>query len=107
KGDNWFLASIVALNPDDGSYVWHYQASPGESWDHTATQQIVLADLNTSGTNRRVVMQAPKNGFFYVLDAKTGELISAKNFTDVSWATGIDMKTGRPIANTRARYAAP
>src|SRR4030095_987683 len=104
KGDNWFLASIVALNPDDGSYVWHYQSSPAESWDHTATQQIVLADLDIDGAKRRVVMQAPKNGFFYVLDAKTGELISAKNFTEVSWATGVDMKTGRPIENPEARY---
>lgn len=104
KGDNLFLASIVALDPDDGSYVWHYQSSPGETWDHTATQQIVLADLDIDGSKRRVVMQAPKNGFFYVLDAKTGALISAKNFTAVSWATGIDMKTGRPIENPEARY---
>jgi alcohol dehydrogenase (cytochrome c)/quinohemoprotein ethanol dehydrogenase len=104
KGDNLFLSSIVALKPEDGSYVWHYQSTPGESWDHTATQQIVLADLEIEGTKRRVVMQAPKNGFFYVLDAKTGALISAKNFTKVSWATGIDMKTGRPIENPEARY---
>ena len=104
KGDNLFLASIVALDPDDGSYVWHYQSSPGETWDHTATQQIVLADLQIGDAKRRVVMQAPKNGFFYVLDAKTGELISAKNFTDVSWATHIDMKTGRPVESPMARY---
>jgi len=104
KGDNLFLASIVALDPDDGSYVWHYQSSPGETWDHTATQQIVLADLQIDGATRRVVMQAPKNGFFYVLDAKTGQLISAKNFTDVSWATHIDLKTGRPVENPEARY---
>jgi PQQ-dependent dehydrogenase (methanol/ethanol family) len=81
KGDNLFLSSIVALKPEDGSYVWHYQSTPGESWDHTATQQIVLADLEIDGMKRRVVMQAPKNGFFYVLDAKDGTLISAKNFT--------------------------
>ena len=104
KGDNLFLASIVAIDPDDGSYVWHYQSSPGETWDHTATQQIVVADLTISGAKRRVVMQAPKNGFFYVLDAKTGELISAKNVTDVSWATHIDLKTGRPVENPAARY---
>ena len=104
KGDNLFLASIVALDPDDGAYVWHYQSSPGETWDHTATQQIVLADLAIGGVRRRVVMQAPKNGFFYVLDAKTGELISAKNITDVSWATHIDLKTGRPVENPAARY---
>ena len=80
------------------------RSSPGETWDHTATQQIVLADLQIDGAKRRVVMQAPKNGFFYVLDAKTGQLISAKNFTDVSWATHIDMKTGRPVENPAARY---
>ena len=104
KGDNLFLASIVALDPDDGSYVWHYQSSPGETWDHTATQQIVLADLAINGTKRRVVMQAPKNGFFYVLDAKNGQLISAKNVTDVSWATHVDLKTGRPVENPAARF---
>jgi quinohemoprotein ethanol dehydrogenase len=104
KGDNLFLASIVALDPDDGSYKWHYQSSPGETWDHTATQQIVLADLTINGAKRRVVMQAPKNGFFYVLDAKTGELISAKNITEVSWATHIDLETGRPVENPEARY---
>ena len=104
KGDNLFLASIVALDPDDGSYKWHYQSSPGETWDHTATQQIVLADLEIDGATRRVVMQAPKNGFFYVLDAATGALISARNFTEVSWATHIDMKTGRPVENPEARY---
>src|SRR6185295_11242431 len=104
KGDNLFLSSIVALRPDDGSYVWHYQSTPGESWDHTATQQIVLADLEIGGAKHRVVMPAPKNGFFYVLDAKTGELISANNFTAVSWATHIDMKTGRPVENPAARY---
>jgi alcohol dehydrogenase (cytochrome c)/quinohemoprotein ethanol dehydrogenase len=104
KGDNLFLASIVALDPDDGSYVWHYQTSPGENWDHTATQQMIVADLEIEGTRRRVLMQAPKNGFFYVLDAKTGALISAKNFTDVSWATHIDLQTGRPVENPAARY---
>jgi alcohol dehydrogenase (cytochrome c)/quinohemoprotein ethanol dehydrogenase len=104
KGDNLFLASIVALDPDDGEYKWHYQSTPAENWDHTATQQIIIADLDINGAKRRVVMQAPKNGFFYVLDAKTGELISAKNFTDVSWATHIDMASGRPVETKEARY---
>ncbi|HEX6995215.1 MAG TPA: PQQ-dependent dehydrogenase, methanol/ethanol family [Gammaproteobacteria bacterium] len=103
-GDNLFLSSIVALDPDDGSYVWHYQTTPGETWDYTATQPIVVADLTIDGVERRVVMQAPKNGFFYVLDAKTGELISANNFAAVNWATGIDPETGRPIENPAARY---
>jgi quinohemoprotein ethanol dehydrogenase len=104
KGDNLFLASIVALDPDDGTYVWHYQSSPGETWDHTATQQIVVADLALAGATRRVVMQAPKNGFFYVLDARTGELISAKPITDISWATHVDMATGRPVETSEARF---
>jgi alcohol dehydrogenase (cytochrome c)/quinohemoprotein ethanol dehydrogenase len=104
KGDNLFLSSIVALKPDTGEYVWHYQSTNGESWDHTATQQIIIADLMIDGAPRHVVMQAPKNGFFYVIDAATGKLISAKNFTEISWATGVDLKTGRPIETKQARY---
>jgi len=103
-GDNLFLSSIVALDPDDGSYVWHYQTSPGETWDYTATQHIIVADLPLEDGPRRVVMQAPKNGFFYVLDAKTGKLLSAKNFTRVSWATHVDLETGRPAETLEARY---
>jgi alcohol dehydrogenase (cytochrome c)/quinohemoprotein ethanol dehydrogenase len=106
KGDNLFLSSIVALDPDDGSYKWHYQSTPGETWDHTATQQIIIADLTIDGTQRRVLMQAPKNGFFYVIDAATGKLISAMNFTEIAWATGVDLATGRPIENPAARYNA-
>jgi quinohemoprotein ethanol dehydrogenase len=105
-GDNLFLSSIVALRPDDGSYVWHYQTTPGESWDYTATQPIVVADLAIDGAQRRVVMEAPKNGFFYVLDAKTGQLISADKFAAVNWASGVDLATGRPIENPAARYYA-
>lgn len=104
EGDNLFLSSIVALRPHDGSYVWHYQSTPGETWDHTATQQITIADLVIEGQKRRVIMQAPKNGFFYVIDAATGELISAKNFTEIAWATHVDMKTGRPVETPKARY---
>ena len=103
-GDNLFLSSIVALNADTGEYVWHYQTTPGETWDYTATQQIILADLAIDGRQRKVMMQAPKNGFFYVLDRATGELISAKPYTFVTWATGIDMKTGRPVETVNARY---
>lgn len=103
-GDNLFLSSIVALNPNNGEYVWHYQTTPGETWDYTATQHIILADLNIDGKERRVVMQAPKNGFFYVLDAKTGKLISANNFAPVNWATHIDLETGRPVENPKARF---
>jgi PQQ-dependent dehydrogenase (methanol/ethanol family) len=104
RGDNLFLASIVALDPDDGSYVWHYQTTPGETWDHTATQQIIVADLPINGALRRVVMQAPKNGFFYVLDAKTGALISAEPFTEINWATHVDKETGRPVETPQARF---
>jgi PQQ-dependent dehydrogenase (methanol/ethanol family) len=103
-GDNLFLSSIVALDPDDGSYVWHYQTTPGETWDYTATQPIIVATLTLDGVDRRVVMQAPKNGFFYVLDARSGELISADNFAAVNWAEGIDLETGRPVENPAARY---
>ncbi len=103
-GDNLFLSSILALRPDTGEYVWHYQVVPGESWDYTATQPLMLADLTIDGRERKVIMQAPKNGFFYVLDRITGELISADNYAEVTWATGIDRKTGRPMETPEARY---
>ena len=104
KGDNLFLSSILALRPDTGEYVWHYQTTPGESWDYTATQQIMLADLNIGGQVRKVLMQAPKNGFFYVIDRANGQLLSAKPYANITWASGVDMKTGRPIENPAARY---
>ncbi|WP_231639079.1 PQQ-dependent dehydrogenase, methanol/ethanol family [Sphingomonas profundi] len=104
RGDNLFLSSIVALRPETGEYVWHYQTTPGDSWDFTATQHIVLADLAIGGRVRQVLMQAPKNGFFYVLDRKTGELLSAKPFVPMTWATGVDLKTGRPVEVPGARY---
>jgi len=103
-GDNLFLSSIVALRPATGEYVWHYQTTPGETWDYTAAQHIILADLEIDGQQRMVAMQAPKNGFFYVLDRETGELISAQNYVPVTWATGIDQETGRPIETANARY---
>ena len=96
-GDNLFLSAIVALKPDTGEYVWHYQSTPGETWDFTATQHIVLADLTIDGQPRKVLMQAPKNGFFYVIDRTNGQLISAKPFVPVNWASEIDLKTGRPV----------
>jgi quinohemoprotein ethanol dehydrogenase len=103
-GDNLFLASIVALRADSGEYVWHYQTVPGEQWDYTATQHMILADIEIGGRLRKVLMQAPKNGFFYVLDRATGELISAEKIVPINWATGIDKATGRPIENPEARY---
>ena len=104
KGDHLFLSSIVALKPETGEYVWHYQEVQRDSWDYTAVQQITVADLKIDGKDRHVVMQAPKNGYFYVLDAASGELISAKPIVPLNWSTGIDMKTGRPIMNPAARY---
>jgi quinohemoprotein ethanol dehydrogenase len=103
-GDNLFLSSIVAVRPDTGEYVWHYQTTPGETWDYTATQHMILAELNIDGTERKVIMQAPKNGFFYVIDRETGEFISANNFVPVTWATHIDPKSGRPVETDGARY---
>jgi len=103
-GDNLFLSSIVAINPDTGEYVWHYQTTPGETWDFTATQHMILADLNIDGDQRKVIMQAPKNGFFYVIDRKTGEFISANNFVPANWATHIDVESGRPVEVPDARY---
>ncbi len=103
-GDNLFLTSIMAINPDDGTYRWHYQTTPGETWDYTATQHIIVADVTIDGAERRVVMQAPKNGFFYVLDAATGQLITAEKFVPVSWASHIDLETDRPVEIPEARY---
>ncbi|NQZ96952.1 MAG: PQQ-dependent dehydrogenase, methanol/ethanol family [Myxococcales bacterium] len=105
-GDNLFLSSILALRPDTGELVWHYQTTPGESWDYTATQHMILADLEIDGRERKVLLQAPKNGFFYVLDRATGELLSAEKYAHVTWATRIDLATGRPVEARGARYAA-
>ena len=104
QGDNWFLSSIVAVNADTGAYAWHYQCTPGEEWDFDAVQQLILADLPIDGVTRKVLMQANKNGFFYVIDRQTGKLLSAQNFTPVTWASGVDPKTSRPIENPDIRY---
>jgi quinohemoprotein ethanol dehydrogenase len=104
-GDNLFLSSILALKPDTGEYVWHYQTTPGDSWDYTATQHIILADIKIGDRVRKVAMQAPKNGFFYVLDRETGELISADKYqSDVNWASHVDLATGRPVETPGVRY---
>jgi quinohemoprotein ethanol dehydrogenase len=95
-GDNLFLASIVALRPDTGEYVWHYQETPGDNWDYTSTQPMILADLEIAGKPRKVILHAPKNGFFFVIDRRDGSFISANNFVPVNWATGYDA-SGRPI----------
>ncbi len=103
-GDNLYLSSIVALRADTGAYAWHYQTTPGDDWDYNAAQPMILADLTIDGRARKVLLQAPKNGFFYVLDRLTGEFISAAAYADVNWATHIDPKTGRPVETPEARY---
>ena len=104
KGDNLFLSSIVAVNADTGAYVWHFQISPGEEWDYDAVQQLVLADLTIDGRLRHVIMQANKNGFFYVLDRETGAFISAKAIVPATWGT-VDPKTGRPVRHADVHYS--
>jgi quinohemoprotein ethanol dehydrogenase len=101
---NLFAASIIALRPDTGEYVWHYQENPGDEWDFDSAGQMILADLTIGGHLRQVLLHAPKNGFFYVLDRATGQLLSAKPFTNVTWATGIDLQSGLPIASPSAEY---
>jgi quinohemoprotein ethanol dehydrogenase len=103
-GDNLFLCSIVALDPDTGEYLWHYQTTPGETWDYNSNMDVVLADLEIEGRDRKVILHAPKNGFFYVIDRTSGELISAENFVETTWATHIDLETGRPVEVPGARY---
>lgn len=103
-GDNLYLCSILAINPDNGKLVWHYQTTPGEIWDYTSTMNIVLADIELYGKQRKILMQAPKNGFFYVLDRATGELISAEKFSRANWASHVDMKTGRPVVTGQGWY---
>ena len=103
-GDNLFLASIVAVKADTGEYVWHYQVCPGEQWDCTATMDMSLADLTIDGKPRKVLIQAPKNGFVYVIDRATGQFISAEKFAKVTWADHIDPATGRPVENPGIRY---
>jgi quinohemoprotein ethanol dehydrogenase len=102
--DELFTASILAVHADSGRLAWHYQATPHDRWDFDAVQKLVMADLTLSGQTRRTLMQANKNGFFYILDRKSGELLSAGNYTYVNWASGIDMKTGRPIPTAQSDW---
>jgi quinohemoprotein ethanol dehydrogenase len=103
-GDNLYLCSVVALDAASGEYRWHYQEVPGEEWDYDCTESMILADLRIDGKPRKVLMHAPKDGYFYVLDRRTGEVISANNYVPVNWALGIDPKTGAPRINPQARY---
>jgi quinohemoprotein ethanol dehydrogenase len=102
--DNLFVSSIIAVDADTGAYKWHYQVTPNDNWDFDADQHLVQADLTIHGQPRKVLMQASKNGFFYVIDRTNGQLISAKNYVPTTWASGVDLKTGRPIENPDARY---
>jgi quinohemoprotein ethanol dehydrogenase len=104
-GDNLYLSSILALDPDTGRLKWHYQVTPADNWDYTATQHIILADLEIGGKPRKVLMQAPKNGFFYVLDRVTGELLSADKYIPATWASHVDLETGRPVETPEANYS--
>lgn len=94
RGDNLFLASIVALDGTSGRYKWHYQVNPGESWDYNATMDLALAEIEIGGRQRKVLMTAPKNGFFYVIDLLTGKLISAEPYAKVNWASKMISRRG-------------
>ena len=104
--DNLYVCSIVAVKPDTGKLAWYFQAVPGDSWDFDSVQQLVLADITVKGKPRKVIMQANKDGFYYVLDRVSGQFISGQPFTEVTWAKGLDEATGRPIVNPEARYGA-
>lgn len=104
SGDNLYVASVVAVNPDTGEYVWHYQETPGDSWDYDAVSPMMTADLTFNGEQKHVIIHPSKNGLIYVLEAATGKLISGDAFTGVTWASGVDLVTGRPIEVPGARY---
>jgi quinohemoprotein ethanol dehydrogenase len=104
-GDNLYLSSIVALDADTGEYRWHYQTTPGDNWDYTAVQDIALADMTIDGEDRKVLLQAPKNGFFYVIDRADGKLLRANPFAAVTWATHVDLDTGRPVESDMGDYS--
>jgi len=103
-GDNLFTCSIVALQPDTGEYVWHYQENARDAWDFDSAEDLILADIVVEAHPRKVLLQAPKNGIFYVIDRANGSLILAKPFTSINWATGVDETTGRPLESATARY---
>ncbi|MEO5598193.1 MAG: PQQ-dependent dehydrogenase, methanol/ethanol family [Novosphingobium sp.] len=104
EGDALYTSSIVAVHADTGKYAWHFQETPEDRWDYDSNAQITIADLNVGGKLRHVALHAPKNGYFYMLDATTGQFISAGSFAPQNWTTGIDPKTGRPTINPAAKY---
>jgi quinohemoprotein ethanol dehydrogenase len=103
-GDNLFLSSIVALDADTGKMKWYYQTTPGDNWDYTAVQDMTLADMEVDGKQRKVLLQAPKNGFFYVIDRSDGKLLRANKYVTATWATHVDMETGRPVEDPALSY---
>jgi quinohemoprotein ethanol dehydrogenase len=108
EGDSLYAASIIAVHASNGELAWYFQTTPGENWDYDATQPLMQADLTIGGRARKVIMQANKNGFFYVLDRETGEFISGAPFVNgLTWATGLDPKTGRPIESPGAASLKP
>jgi quinohemoprotein ethanol dehydrogenase len=104
--ENLFAASIIAVKPDTGEYKWHFQLVPGDEWDYDSVQQLILADVTIKGQKRKVIMQANKNGFYYVIDRVTGQFITGQPFAQVTWAKGLNEETGKPIVNPEAYYGA-
>jgi alcohol dehydrogenase (cytochrome c) len=96
-GDNLYTCSVLALDPKSGKIKWHYQFSPNNPFDYDSVAEMVLGTINVNGTPTKVLMDANRNGFFYVLDRTNGKLIAANPYVKVTWASGVDMKTGRPI----------
>ena len=101
--DNLYTCSILAVDLATGQLKWHYQTVPNDNWDFDSVQQLMLLNLTVNGRPRKVITQAAKNGFFYVLDRATGEFLSASPFVKVNWATGFDER-GRPMVNPEAYY---
>jgi quinohemoprotein ethanol dehydrogenase len=102
--DNLYVASILAVKPETGELKWYFQNVPGDSWDYDSVQQLLLADLNVNGRPRKVLMQANKDGFYYVLDRVSGQFISGTPYARITWAKGLDERTGRPFVNPEAHY---
>ena len=94
---NLYSAASVALDVDTGKIVWHYQSTPHDAWDYDGVNELLVADVTIDGKKTPVVLKGDRNGFFYVINRQTGQLISAKAFQYITWATGVDLATGRPI----------
>ena len=102
-GDNLYTSSVLALRPKTGEIVWYYQFTPGDAYDYDASWELILSDINVAGQRRKVLMQLNRNGFLYVIDRTNGQLISAKAYEKVNWASHVDMTTGRPVETEVAR----